>query len=142
MFWIKIKLYYKMDQFLGKWKLIKNNRFSDFLIFTQTSWLIRSLALTSNIEVNISKNACGYSKSVSSLFYNSHEDIILDKKYSQSGSLKKKYYIQDKCVNSDIIGEIVNWNEKIFIESNKLIIEYLWLEDNMLKTATQDFIKI
>lgn len=130
-----------MDQFLGKWKLIKNSGFSEFLIFTETSWLSRSLALASNIEVNILKNAEGYSKTISSLFYNPHENIVFDGKYRQYGSFKKKYYIQDKSVNVDIIGDI-RWTEKIFIEDGKLIIEYFWLEGNNIKIASQDFIKI
>ena len=66
-----------MDSFLGKWRLIKNNDFNLFLIFTQTSWIERTVAENSNINVEIKKiTDKSYSKSIESYFYNANENIV------------------------------------------------------------------
>ena len=136
-----------MEKLLGKWKLKENNNFCNFLIFTQTSWLERRVALNCSIDVYIScflKNPKGfnhYNKLVSSIFYNMGENIILDNKPRIYDKIKKNYYLKDDIVNVDITGTIVNWKEQIYINNNNLIIKYIWLENELTKTASQEFTK-
>tara|TARA_B110000971_G_C19687983_1_gene354114 strand:+ start:119 stop:523 length:405 start_codon:yes stop_codon:yes gene_type:complete len=132
-----------MDSFLGKWRLIKNNDFNLFLIFTQTSWIERTVAENSNINVEIKKiTDKSYSKSIESYFYNANENIKLDNTYKLYDKLKKRYSYNENKIQTDIIGTIVNWNENIFVnKKDQLVIEYVWSEDNLTKKASQIFEK-
>lgn len=136
-----------MDKVLGSWRLKENVNFSNFLIFTQTSWFERRIALNCSIDVYIRcflKNPSGYNhynKKVKSMFYNTDENIILDFKPRMYGPIKKIYYLEDDRVNVDIKGTIVNWREQIYINNNNLVIKYIWNEGENIKTASQEFIK-
>ena len=132
-----------MDSFLGKWRLIKNNDFNLFLMFTQTSWIERTVAENSNINVEIKKiTDNSYSKSIESYFYNAQENIKLDNTYKLYDKLKKRYSYNENKIQTDIIGTIVNWNENIFVnKKDQLVIEYVWSEDNLTKKASQIFEK-
>jgi len=131
-----------MNNILGSWKLEKNNNFDKFLIFTQTPWYQRLIAEHSPIEVSVLKQGEGYIKKIDSTFYNSEEFIILDNSFREYNNIKKKYtFDNNDVIDTDIKGTIVNWNEKIYKQGDKLIIEYCWLEDNDLKFASQDFCK-
>ena len=130
-----------MDNILGSWKLKKNNNFNKFLVFTQTPWYQRFIAENSPIDVSIVKKDNGYVKKIESTFYNSEEFIILDDTVREYDKIKKKYTFENNIIDTDIKGTIVNWNEKIYKEGEKLIIEYSWLENDELKFASQDFCK-
>lgn len=136
-----------MDKLLGKWKLKDNICFNNFLIFTQTSWLERQVALNCSINVYIESFLKSphinnhYNKKVTSMFYNTDENIILDGKYRIYDKIKKKYYLEDDVVNVDITGTIVNWKEQIYINNDNLMIKYIWEENQATKTATQEFTK-
>ena len=136
-----------MENLLGNWRLKENINFGGFLIFTQTSWLERRVALNCSIDVYIKcflRNPKGfnhYSKQVNSLFYNMDENIILDGKPRLYDKITKKYYLKDKTVNVDITGTIVNWKEQIYIDNDNLTIKYIWLENELTKTASQEFTK-
>ena len=109
-----------MDRLLGDWRLKENVNFDNFLLFTQTSWLERRVALNCSIDVSIMcilKNPyifSHYHKKVTSLFYNMDENIILDGKERLYDKIKKKHYLKDGIVNIDITGTIVNWKEQIY----------------------------
>ena len=136
-----------MDKILGHWRLKENNDFDNFLIFTQTSWWQRKIAL--NCAINISlrcflKKPNGYNhynKKVESLFYSTDENIILDNEWRQYGEIKKQYSLKDKTINVKILGTIVNWEEQIYMNNNNLVIKYEWKEGDQTKTATQEFSK-
>ena len=136
-----------MDKLLGNWRLKENNNFNSFLMFTQTSWLNRRVALNCSIDVYIArilKKPLGfnhYNKQVNSLFYNMDENIILDGNPRLYDKITKKYFIKDDVVNVDIVGTIVNWKEQIYINNDNLIIKYIWMENNLTKSATQEFNK-
>ena len=136
-----------MDKLLGNWILKENIDFNSFLIFTQTSWLERRVALNCSINVCIKcflkspTRPNHYNKYVESLFYNMDENIILDGKFRLYNKIKKKYYTEGDVVNVDIVGTIVHWKEQIYINNDSLIIKYIWDEDTGTKTATQEFTK-
>ncbi len=136
-----------MDKILGYWRLKENKDFDNFLIFTQTPWWQRRIAL--NCAINLSlrcflKNPKGhnhYNKKVESLFYSTDENIILDNEWRQYDDIRKKYSLKDQTVNVQILGTVVNWEEKIYMNNNNLVIKYVWKEGDKTKTATQKFTK-
>ena len=130
-----------MENILGSWKLKKNNNFSNFLVFTQTSWYQRFIAENSPIDVSIVKKNNGYVKKIESTFYNTEEFIIPDNTFRDYNNIKKKYTFENNIIGTDIKGTIVNWNEKIYLQGESLIIEYSWLENDELKFASRDFYK-
>ena len=130
-----------MENILGSWKLKKNNNFTNFLVFTQTPWYQRFIAENSPIDVSIVKKDNGYVKKIESTFYNTEEFIIPDNTFRDYNNIKKKYNLENNIIDTDIKGTIVNWNEKIYLQGDSLIIEYSWLEEDELKFATQDFSK-
>jgi len=124
-----------MDNFLGKWRLKENINFDSFLIFTQLSWFERTIALSSPITLFLTKDIGNYTKKIESLFYNSEEKIILDNTPRIYNKIKKTYSKTTDEVNVNIVGEIVNWNEKISLKNNELIIKYTW-DDEETKEKT------
>jgi len=124
-----------MDNFLGKWRLKENINFDSFLIFTQLSWFERTIALSSPITLFLTKDIGNYTKKIESLFYNSEEKIILDNTPRIYNKIKKTYSKTPDEVNVNIVGEIVNWNEKISLKNNELIIKYTW-DDEETKEKT------
>ena len=137
-----------MERVLGYWKLKENRNFNNFLIFTNTSWFERGVALNCSIDVYIScflTNPTGlnhYNKKVKSMFYNVSENIILDNKQRKYDTLVKKYYVKEGIINTDILGTIVNWQEQIYINNNNnLIIKYIWRSDEKVEEASQEFIR-
>jgi len=132
-----------MLSLLGKWRLIQNNDFNEFLIFTQTSWFERKIAENSNINVEIKKiNENIYHKSIESLFYNTKENITLDNTFKLYDKIQKRYSYNNDRIKTDIIGTIVNWTESIFLnDNNQLVIEYVWTENGTNQHASQVFDK-
>jgi len=128
-----------MEKILGSWNLKKNNNFNKFLVFTQTPWYQRIIAENSSINVSIIEEDGGYTKKIDSAFYNTEEFIILDDTFREYNNIQKKYTLENNTIDTDIKGTIVNWNEKIYRQSDSLIIEYSWLEDGELIFASQDF---
>ena len=129
-----------MESILGSWKLKENKNFSNFLIYTQTPWYQRMIAEYSPIDVTIKKKDNGYIKKIESTFYNTEEFIILDDKTRDyDDNIRKKYKLEENRIDCCVNGSIVNWNERIYKEGNNLVIEYCWLENGELKTASQDF---
>lgn len=130
-----------MESILGSWKLKENKNFSNFLIFTQTPWYQRMIAEYSPIDVTIKKKDNGYIKKIESTFYNTEEFIILDDKTRDYDNIRKKYKLEENRIDCCVNGSIVNWNERIYKEGQNLVIEYCWLENGELKTASQDFVR-
>lgn len=132
-----------MDTLLGKWRLIRNDDFNMFLVFTQTSWFERKIAENSNINVEIQRTEQNtYHKSIESLFYNATESITLDNTFRLYDKIEKRYSYKEGIIKTDIIGTIVNWGENIYLNNkNQLVIEYVWTEDDTEKTASQIFEK-
>ena len=136
-----------MDKILGKWQLKENRGFDNFLIFTQTAWLSRTVALSCPINVSITrllksgKNQNHYTQTIQSLFYNATENIVLDSQSRDYNKIKKSYYLKDDVIHADITGTIVNWKERIYVQDSNLFIRYFWLEGCITQTATQEFVK-
>ena len=136
-----------MDKILGQWELKENIDFNKFLIFTQTSWWQRQIALNCAISISIRcflknpKGANHYNKKVESLFYSTDENIVLDNKFRQYNEISKKYSFDDETVNVEIHGTIVNWKEHIYVDNNNLFIKYAWKEGDKTVTSTQEFTK-
>ena len=128
-----------MNNLLGKWKLLENKSFDDFLKFTKIPWYQRKVAAYSSINLSITQEGCSYVKSVKSTFYNTLEKIVFDDNYITSGSTRKKYSYVDGSVLVDVIGSIVNWRERIYYEYPNLIVEYIWEEDCKERMACQVF---
>tara|TARA_B110000208_G_scaffold71514_1_gene92001 strand:- start:49 stop:453 length:405 start_codon:yes stop_codon:yes gene_type:complete len=130
-----------MEKILGSWKLVENLNFSEFLIYTQTPWYQRQIAEYSNINIVLTKTGEDmYNKSVDSVFYTQNEDIILDgteREYAEN--IKKSYTFNDKSIDVNITGSIVNWTEQIkFIEPN-LFVNYKWFINDKEFSASQVF---
>ena len=53
--------------------------------------------------------------------------------------MAEKYKLEENRIDCCVNGSIVNWNERIYKEGQNLVIEYCWLENGELKTASQDF---
>tara|TARA_B110000971_G_C20005626_1_gene498983 strand:- start:732 stop:1127 length:396 start_codon:yes stop_codon:yes gene_type:complete len=130
-----------MNDLLGKWKLTKNIKFDSFLKFTQVPWYQRQIAAYSPIDLLLTQTSFGYSKAISSLFFNSHEEIKLDGEYRMYDKIKKKYEQSDDKIKVDIIGTIVNWNETLSYKPPILTVEYTWKEGEENKSAKQEFTK-
>ena len=135
-----------MDNLLGKWKLVKNEGFDKFLKFTQISWYKRKIAEYSPINIEIERlpmrlrtGGYEYEKRVRSTFYKTDERITFNDEYVPSGTTRRKYTLTDDGILVDIIGSIVNWNERIYYEEPNLIVEYSWKEGTVEKFARQIF---
>ncbi len=132
-----------MECLLGKWRLLKNEGFGDFLAFTKVSWYKRKIAEYSTIDINIKRvpsiECECYEKKINSTFYNNVEKIIFNDNYITSGTTRKKYSYENGSVLVDIIGSVVNWKEKIYYEEPNLIVEYIWEENGKPKFAKQIF---
>ena len=135
-----------MDNLLGKWKLVKNEGFDKFLKFTQISWYKRKIAEYSPINIEIERlpmrlrtGGYEYEKRVRSTFYKTDERITFNDEYVPSGTTRRKYTLTDDGILVDIIGSMVNWNERIYYEEPNLIVEYSWKEGAVEKFARQIF---
>jgi len=130
-----------MEELLGKWRLLKNERFDDFLKFTQIPWYQRKVAGYCGIDLEITSKGLGkYEKRVNSTFYKTIEEINFNDNYIASGTTLKKYsYEEDGSVSVDIKGSIVHWRERIFYKHPNLVVEYSWIENDKCKSARQVF---
>jgi len=117
-----------MDSLLRKWKLKKNDMFDNFLIFTQTNWYQRQVALCSNIDLTLTKKGENiYNKKVDSLFYGANETISFGEGYKEyDNEIKKNYVLKDNEIHVDVIGTVANWKELIYYKKPYLVVEYIW----------------
>lgn len=131
---------YRMESLLGKWRLLKNEGFDNFLKFTQVPWYKRKIAGYCSIDLEILKDGHTYEKRVHSRFYKTVEKIIFGNNYITSGTTRKKYSYENGAVYVDVLGSIVNWKEVIYYDEPNLVVEYNWTEsDGTVKTAKQTF---
>ena len=126
---------------LGKWKLNKNIEFDSFLEFNSFSWARRQIALHSNIDLLLEQNNTGYSKTINSLFFNAHEDIIMDGNFRMYDGINKKYLFENDNIIVDIIGNKIVWKEIISYNQSILTVEYIWMENSKIQNAKQEFIQ-
>ena len=133
-----------MEQFIGKWKLLKNNNFDDFLKYYQYGWIKRKLALTSNIDLTIisTDDPNRITRLIESTFLTAQEDYIFDGEFHITNTnLYKLHKFEDNQILSEVKNDLFHWHEVNIIEGNKLIITRKWNENGIPKVCSQVFIK-
>ena len=133
-----------MDKFIGTWKLETNENFDEFLTYYGYSWLGRQAALASNIDLTIEKPDKEHviKRIVDSTFMKADELYIFDGNfYINQENLKKKHTFEDNCIISEVKGDSFEWNEKICIENDKMIIKRTWSNNGTEYICSQVFSK-
>ena len=123
-----------MSKAVGKWKLGRNENFSDFLSWVGYGWAVRRIALAASVEVNIEKISDNvFRKHVVSSFYTTDEKMEIDENWHQVGKLKKRHSIIREengavVLKTDIQGKTHQWTEKIEISSSgtEMRNTYMW----------------
>ena len=127
-----------MDKALGKWKLNRNEKFSDFLSWVGYGWAVRRLALAASVEVTITKNPDNtFRKQVVSSFYTTDENIVVDGEWHQIDKLKKRHRVTKDdngamVLKTDIQGKTHQWTERIQINEagTEMRNTYIWKDSS------------
>ena len=132
-----------MENFLGTWKLEKNENFGEFLIYYGYGWVKRQFALQSNIDLTLKKlDDNKLLRIIDSTFLTASEEYIFDDNFRTNDTgLEKSHQFVNNEILSEVKNEKYHWNEINKIENGKLIINRYWKENGIEKKCRQIFIK-
>ena len=132
-----------MDKYLGKWKLLKNIDFDNFLKYINYGWIKRKLSVSSNIDVTIEKTDVEnkYKRIIESTFLNREEFFVVDGQFHTTvDKTQKSYTFKDGVLYTEAKQTNgIQWSETSELENNILTITRNWIENNAKKTSKQIF---
>jgi len=149
----------KNDEAVGRWKLERNVRFSDFLKWVGYGYMTRQIALSAAVNVTIEKveesgtqttknvdAPTSFRKKVESSFYSTDEVMVLDDQWRDVGKLRKKHELvvneddDTRYIRSTIKGKTHEWSEEVRIRGDGTMENvYIFKDAGVNKRAVQTF---
>lgn len=136
------------SQFVGSWRLVKNENLSSFMEFYGYSWLKRKAAAIAKVTVTFRPSDDvpnkGLIRELNSTFLSGVEEFSFDGKFHENPEgLEKKHKLKDDNIISMVKRPEngAEWSEMLSVKGSNLIVKRDWY-DGKNHSCTQIFEKI